>query len=396
MNLLLFEIGNLRINDNYLLKEINKNNNNNIYIFIWDSIWEEKSNNFINMGSFKKKFLKESLIDLKNNLQKINLNLNVFYGDKLNILNEIIKNYNIKNIFKNEPITNYDKELDHNLKSQTNIIYPNLNYNYLNNKNFNTISNNKSIILKNNININDIDIPHCTNNIIGGETSATIYLKNFIKKYIIYNDNNNINFYLLINNWLSFGCITNKIIYKYIYNNHLKNVKNKNISNILRDLIQKEYYITNFNQINFNLNDNNNLNGSLLTINKLINCQTGYPFIDAIIKEINTTGRTHTKNKFILASFIINDLNLNWKIGYDYFKSILTDVNYQLNLQIWYYIISKKSYYNVKKQFLELDKDCKYVKKWIPQLSSYTNEKIHNNEINYFEPIIHITYTKSN
>ena len=110
------------------------------------------------MGSFKKKFLKESLIDLKNNLQKINLNLNVFYGNKLNILNEIIYNYNIKNIYKNEPITNYDKKLDDNLKSQTNIIYPNLNYNYLNNKNFNTISNNKSIILKNNININDIDI----------------------------------------------------------------------------------------------------------------------------------------------------------------------------------------------------------------------------------------------
>ena len=75
---------------------------------------------------------------------------------------------------------------------------------------------------------------------------------------------------------------------------------------------------------------------------------------------------------------------------------MFTDINYQLNLQIWHYIITKKSYYNVKKQFFELDKNCKYVKKWISQLSPYTNEKIHNNEINYFEPIIHITYTKSN
>ena len=394
MNLLLFDIGNLRINDNYLLREINKNNNSNIYIFIWDSIWEEKSNNFINMGTFKKKFLKESLIDLKNNLQKINLNLNVFYGNKQNILNEIIKNYNIKNIFKNEPITDYDKQLDTDLKkSKINLIYPNLKYNYLVNSYFNTISNNKSVILKNNININDIDIPECTNNIIGGETSATFYLKNFIKKYIIYNDNNNINFYFLINNWLSFGCITNKIIYKYISN---INIKNKNVNNFIKDIVLKEYYITNFNQINFNFNDNNNLNGSLLTINKLINSQTGYPYIDAIIKEINITGRTHTKNKFILASFIINDLNLNWKIGFDYFNSLLTDINYQLNLQIWYYVISKKSYYNIKKQFLELDKDCKFVKKWIQQLSSYTNKEIHDNKINYFEPIIHITYTKSN
>jgi deoxyribodipyrimidine photo-lyase len=394
MNLLLFDIGNLRINDNYLLREINKNNNSNIYIFIWDSIWEEKSNNFINMGTFKKKFLKESLIDLKNNLQKINLNLNVFYGNKQNILNEIIKNYNIKNIFKNEPITDYDKQLDTDLKkSKINLIYPNLKYNYLVNSYFNTISNNKSVILKNNININDIDIPECTNNIIGGETSATFYLKNFIKKYIIYNDNNNINFYFLINNWLSFGCITNKIIYKYISN---INIKNKNVNNFIKDIVLKEYYITNFNQINFNFNDNNNLNGSLLTINKLINSQTGYPYIDAIIKEINITGRTHTKNKFILASFIINDLNLNWKIGFDYFNSLLTDINYQLNLQIWYYVISKKSYYNIKKQFLELDKDCKFVKKWIQQLSSYTNKEILDNNINYFEPIIHITYTKSN
>lgn len=395
MNLLLFDIGNLRINDNYLLKEINKNNNNNIYVFIWDSIWEEKSNNFINMGSFKKKFLRESLIDLKKNLQKINLDLNVFYGNKFNILNEIIKDYNIKNIFKNKPITNYDKELDIKLKSQSyiNLIYPNLNKNYLNNDTFDIISNNKSIILKNSININDIDIPDCKNNIIGGETSANIYLQNFIKKYIIQNNYNNINFYFLIYNWLSFGCITNKIIYKKIYPVYLK-FKNHNINNILRDLIQKEYYINNFNQINFNTN--NNLNGSVLTINKLINSQTGYPYIDAIIKEINLTGRTHTKNKFILASFIINDLNLNWKIGFDYYNSMLTDINYQLNFQIWYYIISKKTYYNVKKQFFELDKYCKYVKKWIPQLSSYTNDKIHNNEINYFQPIIYITYTKLN
>ena len=64
------------------------------------------------MGTFKKKILKESLLDLKNNLQKINLHLNVFYGNKLNILNDIIKNNNIKNIYKNKPITDYDKLLD--------------------------------------------------------------------------------------------------------------------------------------------------------------------------------------------------------------------------------------------------------------------------------------------
>ena len=108
------------------------------------------------------------------------------------------------------------------------------------------------------------------------------------------------------------------------------------------------------------------------------------------------TGRTHTKNKFILASFIINDLNLNWKIGFDYFNSMFTDINYQFNLQIWDYIITKKIYYNSKKQSLELDKNCIYIKKWIPQLSKYSCEQIHNNNINYFEPIIHITYTKSN
>lgn len=390
MNLLLFEIGNLRINDNYLLKEINKNNENNIYVFIWDSVWEEKNNNFINMGPFKKKFLKESVTNLKENLQKINLYLNVFYGNKSNILNSIIKNNNIKNIYKNNPISDYDKLLDIELSKTINLIYPTLNNNYLSNNTFNTISNNKSIILQNNI--NDIDIPNCSNNILGGETSATNYLKNYIKKNI-YNDNNNINFYFLINNWLSFGCITNKIIYKHIYPiQH----KNKNINNVIKDIVQKEYYIINFNQIKIDLHNNNQLNGSLSTINKLFNSQTGYPFIDAIIKEINTTGRTHIKNKFIIASFIVNDLNLNWKIGFDYFNSLLTDINYQLNLQIWDYIINKKIYYNPKKQFDELDKNCTYVKKWIPQLISYSKEQIHNNNINYFEPIIHITYTKPN
>lgn len=386
MNLLLFEIGNLRVNDNYLLKEINKNDKNNIYVFIWDSVWEEKSNNFINMGPFKKKFLKESVINLKENLQKINLHLNVFYGNKLNILNDIIKNNNVKNIYKNKPITNYDKLLDTQLSKTINLIYPNLNNNYLSNNTFNTISNNKSIILQNNI--NDIDIPNCSNNIMGGETSAIFYLRNYIKKNI---NKDNINFYFLINNWLSFGCITNKIVYK-----HIRYLKNKNITNLIKDIIQKEYYIINFDKIKFDVHNNNQLNGSVNTINKLFNSQTGYPYIDAIIKEINTTGRTHIKNKFIIASFIVNDLNLNWKIGFDYFNSLLTDINYQLNLQIWDYIINKKIYYNPIKQFNELDKNCTYIKKWIPQLSDFTKNQIHNNNINYFEPIIRITYTKSN
>jgi len=389
MNLLLFEIGNLRVNDNYLLKEINRNDNNNIYVFIWDSIWEEKSNNFINMGSFKKKFLKESVINLKENLQKINLYLNVFYGNKFNILNDIIKNNNIKNLYKNKPVTDYDKTLDAQLSTTVNLIYPNLNNNYLSNNIFNTISNNKSIILQNNI--NDIDIPKCSNNILGGETSATFYLKNYIKKNIY--KKNNINFYFLINNWLSFGCITNKIVYKHI--NYLQN-KNKNITNLIKDIIQKEYYIINFDKITFNFHNNNQLNGSVNTINKLFNSQTGYPLIDAIIKEINTTGRTHIKNKFIIASFILNDLNLNWKIGFDYFNSLLTDINYQLNLQIWDYIINKKIYYNPIKQFIELDKNCVYVKKWIKELSNFTKDQIHNNDISYFNPIIQIIYTKSN
>ena len=270
MDLLLFEIGNLRINDNFLLKEINRNDNNNIYVFIWDSVWEEKSNNFINMGKFKKKFLKESLINLKENLQKINLYLNVFYGNKLNILNNIIKENNVKNIYKNNPISDYDKLLDTQLSKTVNLIYPLLNNNYLSNKTFDTISNNKSIILQNNI--NDIDIPNCSNYILGGETSALIYLKNYIKNNIY--KNNNINFYFLINNWLSFGCITNKIIYKHINPIKQKFKNNININYLIKDIVQKEYYITNFNEIEFNLNNNNKLNGSVKTINKLFNSPT--------------------------------------------------------------------------------------------------------------------------
>lgn len=398
MNLLLFEIGNLRINDNFLLKQINSTKEDNIYVFIWDSKWDDKSNNFINMGPFKKRFLKESIINLKDNLEKINLNLNIFYGNKYEILSDIIEKNNVKNIYKNKSISDYDKLIEINITTQfkINIIHPQLKHNYLSNNEFKTISNNKSIKLKNNININNIDIPYCSNNILGGETSATNYLNNFIKKEHILKNNNNINFYFLINNWLSFGCITNKIVYKNIYPIYLKNKNNKYLTNYIKDIIQKEYYLLNFDKINLNIQNNNTLNGSVTTINKLFKSETGYPYIDSIIKEINSTGRTHIKNKFIIASFIVNDLNLNWKIGFDYFNSLLTDLNHQLNLQIWDYIINKNIYFNSKKQFLELDPNCKYVKKWINELSSCKHSEIHNNIINYFEPIIRITYTKSN
>ncbi len=72
MNLVLFNLTDLRVRDHEPLYYANLTNNEIIHIFIWDCKWDDKTSNEIHiMGNFKKKFLKESLFNLNNNLEKI-------------------------------------------------------------------------------------------------------------------------------------------------------------------------------------------------------------------------------------------------------------------------------------------------------------------------------------
>ncbi|MBL7813415.1 MAG: DASH family cryptochrome [Saprospiraceae bacterium] len=111
--------------------------------------------------------------------------------------------------------------------------------------------------------------------------------------------------------------------------------------------------------------------------------KTGIPFIDANMRELNTTGFMSNRGRQNVASFLIKDLNINWLMGAEWFESQLIDYDPCSNYVNWMYIAGvgndprEDRYFNILTQASRYDTRGDYVKLWLPELQKVSVEKIH-------------------
>lgn len=112
--------------------------------------------------------------------------------------------------------------------------------------------------------------------------------------------------------------------------------------------------------------------------------ETGFPIVDAGMRELNHTGYMHNRSRMIVATFLTKTLGLSWKLGEAYFAKHLTDYDIASNNGNWQNISSTGIYYqpyfrdmNPWIQSKKFDPDCKYIKKWIPELDGVESKIIH-------------------
>ncbi|ABE53161.1 cryptochrome/photolyase family protein [Methanococcoides burtonii] len=115
--------------------------------------------------------------------------------------------------------------------------------------------------------------------------------------------------------------------------------------------------------------------------------KTGFPIVDAGMRELNTTGYMHNRVRMIVASFLVKDLHIDWKRGERYFASKLVDYDPCVNNGNWQWAAStgadSQPYFRIFNPWLQqkkFDKDCKYIKKWIPELEDIEPQRIHKLE----------------
>jgi len=113
--------------------------------------------------------------------------------------------------------------------------------------------------------------------------------------------------------------------------------------------------------------------------------KTGFPIVDAGMRELNTTGFMHNRVRMVVASFLTKDLHINWKEGERYFAQKLVDYDIAVNNGNWQWAASTgcdaQPYFRIFNPWLQqkrFDKDCLYIKKWIPELNDLTNKEIHH------------------
>lgn len=112
--------------------------------------------------------------------------------------------------------------------------------------------------------------------------------------------------------------------------------------------------------------------------------ETGFPLVDAGMRELVTTGYMHNRIRMITASFLVKDLHINWQWGEKFFAQHLADYNPAVNNGNWQWVASTgcdaQPYFRIFNPWLQqkkYDPECLYIKKWIPELKNLTPKEIH-------------------
>jgi deoxyribodipyrimidine photo-lyase len=113
--------------------------------------------------------------------------------------------------------------------------------------------------------------------------------------------------------------------------------------------------------------------------------KTGFPLVDAGMRELNETGFMHNRVRMICASFLIKDLLIDWRKGEAYFAKMLLDFDLSANNGNWQWAAGSGCdaapyfrIFNPHTQLKKFDPDLLYVKKWIPEYGTdqYPKEMI--------------------
>lgn len=410
----------LRIFDNkWLIKSI-KSSENLFPIFILD---KNIIPDFLWITDKKFLFLKESLLNLDNELKKIWWKLNIYYDYPENIIPEICWRYNIKSIFTNKSYWTYWKKRDEKIElfcNKNNIDFFSLNDFLLNEpdeieqrkvftpyfKLWQKKLLEKKIILEKPWKINqienDFDINIFLDKIIPWEKHPYFTIdfgKDRFNKFDYSNYDNFRNF--LDKDWTSrlsvylrFGIFSVREIYLRVIGKSPTYISELAWREFWQHI---DYYFPFTKKIEFQEKRRNIVwNNDAELFKKWCNWETWYPIVDAAMKQLIETNWMHWRARMIVASFLTKDLLIDWRLWEWFFKKYLLD--YDENINFWNWQWSASVWADPKPlrifspilQSEKFDKECSYIKKYLPELEYESIKKIHNpiNNILNYQPII--------
>lgn len=189
--------------------------------------------------------------------------------------------------------------------------------------------------------------------------------------------------------WLAHGCISARFIHKKV-EEYEKNI-HKNVSTywLKFELIWRDYFrysaMKNGNKI-FHLGGvqgkDLDKDTNSYKFEKWAQAKSGIPFIDANMRELNSTGYMSNRGRQNVASFLAQNLNFDWRWGAAWFESKLIDYDVCSNWGNWAYNATvghdpRNRYFNIVGQARKYDKNGEYVRQWLPELKDLPSDFVH-------------------
>ncbi len=191
--------------------------------------------------------------------------------------------------------------------------------------------------------------------------------------------------------WLSHGCLSPRLVYDEVMRYETERIKNDSTYWLIFELLWRDYFRF------IALKYGNRLfkpSGIKLDVSykgrhdedlflRWAEGQTGIPFIDANMRELNATGFMSNRGRQNVGSFLVKDLGIDWTWGAAYFESLLVDYDPCSNWGNWTYVAGvgndprENRYFNIYSQATRYDERGEFVKHWLPELKNVPPDKIH-------------------
>ncbi len=231
----------------------------------------------------------------------------------------------------------------------------------------------------------------------GGESSALGQLqsyfweKDLLKKYKeTRNGLIGMDYSSKLSPWLALGCISPRTIYAEVKQYERERVKNDSTYWLVFELIWRDYFRfiakkhgTKLFQVSGIRNQVDSWRRDKAQFKRWAEGKTGVPFVDANMRELNATGFMSNRGRQIVASFLVNDLGIDWTWGASYFESMLVDYDVCSNWGNWMYVGGvgndprENRYFNILRQAKNYDRNGDFVRLWIPELRGIRGFDIH-------------------
>ena len=112
--------------------------------------------------------------------------------------------------------------------------------------------------------------------------------------------------------------------------------------------------------------------------------RTGYPIVDAAMRQLDRTGVMHNRLRMIVASFLVKDLHCDWRLGEGWFAARLLDYDQAANVGGWQWCASTGTdaqpwfrIFNPVTQSQRFDPDGVYIRRWLPELAEVPDSHLH-------------------
>ncbi|MFN5539211.1 MAG: DASH family cryptochrome [Candidatus Melainabacteria bacterium] len=423
----------LRIHDNAALSQANQECDLLIPLYCFDPRHYAKTHlfGFEKTGFFRAQFLIESIQDLNQSLQSLDSALILRNGNPENIIPALVKEFGVSQIYCHKEITHEEinvenallKALNNDSKKNCHVQFfeghtlyqaselpfsiqqiPQVFTQYRNAVEKHSKINapipfagsnlkdlpqglaSEKIPSFQDLNIEEkqVDVRNQMN-FAGGETAGLKRLKEYIwDKDLLktYKQTRNgllgMDYSSKFSPWLANGCLSPKMIYQEVQKYERERIKNDSTYWLIFELLWRDFFRFTAQKQGNQLFRSNGLQPQKKikwkTDHDLFlswsNGETGIPFIDANMKELNATGFMSNRGRQNVASYLTKHLGLDWRMGAEYFESLLIDYDVCSNYGNWAYIAGVGNdpidrIFNPHKQADQYDSKGKYVEYWL-------------------------------